>query len=355
VSDLERLARECPRALSGWGRATLQEEAATLADEAARGGTADRYGRGGVVEEVEHALADLLGLPTAVLLPTGTMAQQVALRHWCTRSPRVALHRTAHPVLHEDDALTAVQGLLPVDVGERLSLDAVRAAHEHAPLGAVLLELPHRETGGDLLAFDEVVALSRWCRSAGVALHLDGARLLECGPAYAPRPLADVAALADSVYLSLYKGLGAPGGAALLGPPELAEHARRWRHRLGGTLVTLWPLALGARRGLREAVPRIPAWHAHAIALAAALAGAGVELVRPPSIPLLRVVLPAPPDAAGDAVAAVARARGVWPGTPFAGPRPGTSQVEVTVQDRSLEVPPEEGADVLADVVARLR
>ncbi|HWG95379.1 MAG TPA: aminotransferase class I/II-fold pyridoxal phosphate-dependent enzyme [Mycobacteriales bacterium] len=354
MSDLDALARDCSRALSGWGRSTLQEEAAALADEAARGGELDRYGEGGVVEEVEQALCALLGLEAAVLFPTGTQAQQVALRHWCTRSPRVALHRTAHPLLHEDDALTVVQGLLPVDVGERLSLGAVRAAHDRAPLGAVLLELPHRETGGDLLPFDEVAALSAWCRAEGVALHLDGARLLECGPAYAPRTVAEVAALADSVYLSLYKGLGAPGGAALLGPAPLADDARLWRHRLGGTMVRLWPVALGARRGLREALPRVPVWHAHAVALAAALEAAGVELVRRPTVPLLRVVLPAAPDEAAQAVAAVARERGVWPGRPFAGPRPGTSLVEVTVQERSLEVPPEEGAAVLADVVARL-
>jgi threonine aldolase len=353
--DLEALARDCPRALSGWGRATLQEEAAALADEAARGGDVDRYGEGGVVAEVEQALCALLGLEAAVLLPTGTMAQQVALRHWCGRSPRVALHSTAHPVLHEDDALTVVQGLVPVDVGERLSLQAVQAAHARTPLGAVLVELPHRETGGDLLAFDEVAALSDWCREAGVALHVDGARLLECGPAYAPRTLAQVAALADSVYLSLYKGLGAPGGAALLGPAPLVDAARLWRHRLGGTVARLWPVALGARRGLREALPRVPAWQAHAVALAAALGEAGVEVVRPPSVPLLRVVLPAAPERAAEAVAAVARERGVWPGRPFAGPRPGTSLVEVTVQDRSLEVPPGEGAAVLADVVSRLR
>lgn len=349
------LARSCRRSVPGWGRLSLAEEAGLLADEAARGGTQDSYGAGGVVAEVEEQVRALLGMPAAVLCPTGTLAQQVALRHWCSRAQRVALHATAHPVLHEDDALPTVQGLVPVVVGERVQLDAVRAAHGAGSLGAVLVELPYRETGGQLTPFDELAELSAWCRAEGVALHLDGARLWECGPAYEPRSLADVAALADSVYVSLYKGLAAPSGAVLLGPPELVADARLWRHRLGGTLISMWPMALGARRGLREALPRVGAWLEHARALSAALAAAGVEVVHEPEIPFLRLVLPAEPELALAAVLPVVQRTGVWLGTPFTGPRPGTSHVEVSVQEGSLGVPPEEAAALYAEVVAALR
>lgn len=352
--EIDALARSCPRALGGWGRASLAEEAAALAEEANRGGERDRYGNGGVVAEVEEQVRALLDRPAAVLCPTGTLAQQVALRHWCSRSPRVALHATAHPLLHEDDALSTVQGLVPVAVGERVELDAVRAAHEHRPLGAVLVELPFRETGGQLMPFDELAELSVWCRREGVALHLDGARLWDCGPAYSPHALAEVAGLADSVYVSLYKLLGAPGGALLLGPGDLVEHARLWRHRLGGTVVSLWPIALGARRGLRENLPRIPTWLAHAQALADALTAAGVEVLHRPQVPLLHPVLPAPPEQALPAVLEVARENGVWLGRPYQAPRPGTCRVEVSVQEASLQVPPEEGAALLARVVAAL-
>jgi threonine aldolase len=147
-AELLALARSLPRALSGWGRASLADQAAALADEAARGGEPDRYGEGGVVAEVEEQVRALLGMDAAVLCPSGTLAQQVALRHWCTRSARVALHASAHPVLHEDDALSTVQGLCPVVVGDRVSLAAVQQAHESARLGAVLVELPWRELGG---------------------------------------------------------------------------------------------------------------------------------------------------------------------------------------------------------------
>jgi threonine aldolase len=353
-AELLALARSLPRALSGWGRASLQDQAAALAAEAARGGDADRYGDGGVVSEVEEQVRELLAMPAALLCPSGTLAQQVALRHWCARSPRVALHASAHPLGHEDDALSVVQGLVPVVVGDTVELDAVRAEHGRHPLGAVLVELPYRETGGNLVAFDELAELSAWCRSEGVALHLDGARLWECGPAFAPRTLADVAALADSVYVSLYKGLGAPGGAVLLGPSELVDHARLWRHRLGGTLVALWPIALGGRRGLREALPRVPAWLSHAQALAAALAACGVEVRQSPVTPMLHVVLPGPRDAALDALVDVSRSSGVWLGRPQPGTRPGTSFVEISVVDGSLEVPPDEAARLLASVVAAL-
>ena len=347
-------ARACPRSLSGWGGTTPQEDLRALAAEAERGGDPDRYGAGGVVAEVEEQVRALLGAPAAVLCPSGTLAQQAALKHWCARSPRVGLHATAHPVLHEDDALPVVQGLAPVVVGERPDLAAVQAAHARAPLGALLVELPQRETGGDLMAFDELAALSAWCRAEDVRLHLDGARLWECGPAYAPHDLAEVVALADSTYVSLYKGLGALAGAVLLGPVELVEQARLQRHRLGGTLPALWPLALGARAGLRDRLPQVPRWVEHAQALARALGEVGVEVAVPPVTPLLHLVLPGEPDDVQEVLLECSRASGVWLGRAQAGPRPGTSRVEVSVAGRSLQVAPEEGAALVREVADRL-
>jgi len=356
LTEQERnaVARACPRSLTGWGGTTPQADLLALVAEAERGGEPDRYGAGGLVAEVEEQVRALLEAPAAVLCPSGTLAQQAALRHWCARTPRVGLHASAHPVLHEDDALPVVQGLVPVVVGERPDLAAVQAAHAQAPLGALLVELPQRETGGDLMGFDELAALSAWCREEGVRLHLDGARLWECGPAYAPHALADVVALADSTYVSLYKGLGALAGAVLLGPVDLVEQTRTWRHRLGGTLPVLWPMALGARAGLRDRLPEVPRWVEHAQALARALGEVGVEVVVPPVTPLLHVVLPGEPDAVQEVLIERSRATGVWLGRAQAGPRPGTSRVEVSVAGRSLQVPPEEGAALVRQVVDRL-
>ncbi|MCU1592251.1 MAG: Low-specificity L-threonine aldolase [Frankiales bacterium] len=344
----------CPRRLYGHGRSTPADDLTALADEASRGGEPDRYGEGGVVTEVEEQVRDLLGAEAAVLLPSGTMAQQIALRVHADRTGRraVAMHPSSHPLLHEEGTLAALHGLTPVAVGrpeELVTIDELLAPPE---LAAVLLELPQRETGGQLMAYDGVAELSARCRAGGTALHLDGARLWECGPAYA-RPLSDLVALADSTYVSLYKGLAGVAGAILLGDAELVAAARIWRRRHGGTLPSLWPLALGARRGLREHLPRMPDYVAHAVALAAAI-GAVAEVPTQPVTPLFHVVLPAAPEQAEEALLDVAEESGVFLGRAAPGPREGTSRRELYAGAAALEVTPEEAADLFSRVVAKL-
>ena len=115
---------------------------------------------------------------------------------------------------------------------------------------ALLIELPQREIGGRLPAWDDLVAQTALARSHGAAVHLDGARLLESLPFYG-RTAAEVAALFDSVYVSLYKGLGGIAGCLLAGDEQLVAEAREWRHRHGGTLFELWPYAAAGLAGLR--------------------------------------------------------------------------------------------------------
>jgi len=126
------------------------------------------------------------------------------------------------------------------------------------------------------------------------------------------------------------------------------DAARTARHRLGGTLPALWPLALGARRGLREVLPQVPAWVQHARALAAALTAEGLSVRVQPVVPLLHVVLPGVPEQVQDALVAVSQESGTWLGRAQPGPDPFTSVVEVSVLGASLEVPPAEGAVLLA-------
>jgi threonine aldolase len=344
----------CTRRLYGHGRTTPADDLAALADEAARGADADRYGDGGVVPEVEEQVRELLGAQAAVLMPSGTMAQQIALRVHADRSGRgtVAMHPSSHPLLHEQGTLVELHRLNAVAVGEPEHL--VTADELLAPddLAAVLLELPQRETGGQLMAYDDVVSLSERCAATGTALHLDGARLWECGPAYA-RPLSDVVGLAASTYVSLYKGLAGVAGAVLVGDADLVEQARVWRRRHGGTLPSLWPLALGARRGLREHLPRMPEYVAHAASLAAAIAEVA-EVPVLPQTPLFHVVLPAPPEPAEEALLDVAEETGIWTGGAARGPRDGTSRREIYAGAAALDVSPDEAADLFARVVAKL-
>lgn len=348
--ELLALARGCRQHVSGPGPDSLTALSRTLADEADRGGDVDRYGAEGVVEEVEHQVGALLG-SSAALMPTGTMATAVALSLRCQGSRRVAMHATAHPLLHEDDALTVVHGLEPVVLGDRPIVAWLDKEHDEAPLGALLVEVVQRETGGQVIGFDELAGLAAWCGEHDVELHLDGARLWECATAYEPHTLADVVALAGSTYVSLYKGLGAPAGAMLLGPEDLLAQARVARHRLGGTMFGLWPLALGARRGLREQLPRLPACVAHAQRLASLLD----EVVCPPETNLFHPVLLGEVGVVQEALLQVSIAEQLWLGRAQPGPRPGTAKVELSILPAGLEVEPERAADAYAQVAASLR
>ncbi|HTK45246.1 MAG TPA: beta-eliminating lyase-related protein, partial [Patescibacteria group bacterium] len=217
------------------------------------------------------------------------------------------------------------------------------------PLAALLIELPQREIGGRLPAWDDLVAQVDHVRSRGAAVHLDGARLWESAPFYG-RPLAEIAALFDSVYVSFYKGLGGLSGSVLLGDPELIREARAWRHRHGGTLFRLWPYAASALAGLRLRLDRMPAYAAHARAIAAELAAVkGVEVVPdPPQTPMMHVHLRTTAAAALAGVRRLATEERIWTwGGTASTDTPGIRRVELTVGDATLGFSPPEVAHLV--------
>ena len=124
--------------------------------------------------------------------------------------------------------------------------------------------------GGRLPEWDDLRRQTEWARERGIATHLDGARIWESAPYY-DRPHADIAALFDTVYVSLYKALCGFAGCLVAGPEDFVDELRVWRHRHGGTLWNLFPLAASAQRGLDELVPQMPRFLEHARALALAL------------------------------------------------------------------------------------
>ena len=137
-------------------------------------------------------------------------------------------------------------------------------------LGAVLVELPLRDAGCILPTFDELTDLSLAARTRGVPLHFDGARIWEAQP-YWNRPFPEIAALAESIYVSFYKGIGGQSGACLAGAADFVDEARRWRKRMGGTIFRMTPEAVSALVGLRDRLPHMAACVSWARALAAAL------------------------------------------------------------------------------------
>jgi len=156
---------------------------------ASGGEDADTYGRGPAPERLEARVAALLAKEAAVWMPSGTMAQQIALRiHADRRKTRtVAFHPHCHLDVHEERGYEHLHGLRAKLLGGRnrlvepADLDGV-----HEPLAAVLLELPQRDLGGRLPAWDELVTLCHKAREHGAAVHLDGARLWQCGPLSPP-------------------------------------------------------------------------------------------------------------------------------------------------------------------------
>ncbi|MFI1959756.1 threonine aldolase family protein [Streptomyces althioticus] len=268
--------RNAPRVLARLGfLAPLGERLALL--EAAGDAydldeTTDIYGNG-VVEALERRVADLLGTEAAAFFPTGTMAQQVALRCWAGRTgnPAVALHPLSHPEVYERNAFSQVSGLRPVHLANEPRLptaDEVRDLPE--PFGALMLELPLRDAGFVLPTWDELTEVTEAARERDAVVHFDGARLWECTEHFG-KSLEEIAGLADSVYVSFYKSLDAYGGAALAGPATLIEEARTWRHRYGGAVFQQFPTALSALIGLDRELPRLPEYVRHARVVAAAL------------------------------------------------------------------------------------
>lgn len=253
---------------------------------------ADLYGDG-VVTRLEQRVAELLGTEDAAFFPTGTMAQQIALRCWAGRTgnPVVALHPMSHPERWEGGALSVVSGLRPVHpTGEPRQPTASEVAELPEPFGTLMLELPLRDAGFLLPSWEELTGLVAAARDRDAVVHIDGARLWE-STVHFGRSLPEIAALADSVYVSFYKSLGGISGAALAGSASLVAESRVWRHRYGGQIFRQFPAALSALAGLERELPKLPSYVAQARMVAAALSSA---FAASPEVPWFRINPEAP-------------------------------------------------------------
>ncbi|GAA4714367.1 threonine aldolase family protein [Brevibacillus fulvus] len=208
----------------------------------------DQYGAGELIENFQDKIAAFLGKESAVFFPSGTMAQQIALRIWCDQRglKKVAYHPLSHLEIHEEDGLKELHGIQPILLANRdrlIRLDDVQNMPEE--VACLLLELPQREIGGQLPAFSELEEISAYCRQRGIKLHLDGARLFEILPFY-QKTAAEICQLFDSVYVSFYKGIGGIAGAILAGEKAFTETSKVWKRRHGGDLISLYPYFLSA-------------------------------------------------------------------------------------------------------------
>ncbi|MFC9848038.1 threonine aldolase family protein [Streptomyces sp. NPDC060223] len=324
----------------------------------------DMYGDR-LVETLEERVAGLLGKEAAAFFPTGTMAQQIALRCWAGRTgnPAVALHGLSHPEKYERHAFSQVSGLRPVHVTDEPRLPTAEEIQDIAePFGTLMLELPLRDAGFLLPSWEELSETVAAARERDAMVHFDGARLWEC-TAHFGRPLDEIAGLADSVYVSFYKSLDGLGGAAIAGPKTLIDEAKTWRHRYGGMVLQQFPTVLAALIGLDRELPRLPEYVAHARVVAAALregfTEAGVPWVRvhpeEPHTHQFQIWLPYAPDVLGDTgLRQTEETKTGLFGQGWARGGPGLAYTEVTVAEPGLEWTAEDVKAAVRDFVDRL-
>lgn len=210
----------------------------------------DRYGAGGAVEELEKKFATITGKEKAFFLPSGTMANQLAIAILSGSKSKVYLQDLSHVYRDEADAAQSVFGkrLIPLAMGETYFTAAVlQKAIEslkndevfETGIGAVAIENPVRRADGKMVPIEEIRKISSYCREQNIKLHLDGARLYMAS-AWSGTSIKDYASNFDTVYISLYKYLGAGGGAILCGEKNIIDQVPHLQKIHGGSMYTNW-------------------------------------------------------------------------------------------------------------------
>lgn len=219
----------------------------------------DAYSLGGEVARFEAAIAGVLGKEKAVFMPTGTLANHLAIRALAAEGSRVIVQERGHICQDVGDALAALSGFHLIPLGHHRAQFTLQEAKEaladaadtrvKTGIGALAIESPVRRCHGEMFDFGEMGKLTSWAKENGIGTHLDGARLFIASQ-YSKIPVREYAALFDTVYVSLYKYFGPPSGAVLAGPASLLDGMYHERRMFGGGLNQSWPFAALAADGL---------------------------------------------------------------------------------------------------------
>ena len=246
--------RDCTVHFRSDGLALSPSEYADLLARIAadRGIAADEFSRDGVVAELEDRMAVLLGKETAIFLPSGTLANHLALRLLATRGRRILVQRESHIYNDSGDCVQELSGLTLIPLApERATFRLAEVEGEVAraeggrvstPVGVISIESPVRRIRGEVFEFAEMERIAAFARERRIGLHLDGARIF-LASAYTGISADSYAKLFDTVYVSLYKYFNAAGGAVLAGPKHLLDGLYHQRRMFGGSLRQAWPLA----------------------------------------------------------------------------------------------------------------
>ena len=243
---------------SGDGIGITPREYATLLNRLCQGKdvSEDNYLLGGEVEAFEKHWATLLGKETAVFMPSGTLANQLALRALAGSKHRVIVPEMSHIYNDTGDACQTLSGLtlMPLAPGKatftKADVEAVitrtAGGRVATDVGAIVIESPIRRLSGQMFDWEEAKRISAFAREKGIGMHLDGARLF-IASAYTGISPAEYAAPFDTVYISLWKYFNCGIGAILAGPKSVLDGMFHTRRMFGGNLAVGWNAALVAR------------------------------------------------------------------------------------------------------------
>ncbi len=212
----------------------------------------DDYSNGGIVEELENKFATLLGKESAVFMPTGTLANHIAIRRLANNNRRIIVQEQSHFYNDSGDCAETLSGLNLVAAGENavdFSLsDVINIANKtktgrvETRLGVIAIETPVRRKQDRIFTFEKIKPISEYAQSNGIKTHLDGARLF-VQSAHTKIDPAKYGELFDTVYTSMYKCFNAPCGAILAGSKKFTKTLFHERRMFGGGLHASWPFA----------------------------------------------------------------------------------------------------------------
>ena len=248
-----------------------REYAALLGEVVAdRGFTTDYYSNGGAVEQLERQFAQLLGKDAAMFVPTGTLANHLAVRTLAGASRRVLVQAESHLYNDSGDGAQALSGLNLVPLAEGRSTITLadvqpwveRSAGGRVPLkvGAISIENPVRRRDHERVDHAELERVCRYARDNRIGLHLDGARMFNL-PQHSGVSVRDYAAMFDTVYVSLWKHFNAASGAILAGDASFIDGLFHVRRMFGGSLPYAWPqVAVAAQYAGRYEADYAQSW-----------------------------------------------------------------------------------------------
>jgi len=252
----------------------------------------DVIGDDPTVKALEAYTADLLGKEAAVFVPSGTMANLLAVATHCpSRGDEVILGHESHIFYYEQGGASSLMGVafnvVQNQADGTLNLDQVETAikpkdSHHATSRLLALENTQNRAGGKVITPEYMAQARALCDRHGLALHVDGARLWNAAAALGVPPRALLVGV-DSASVCLSKGLGAPVGSVLVGTAEFVARARFLRKAVGGSMRQAGVLAAAGLFALKENLPKLPADASRAGRLAAGLRALGADVPEPPT------------------------------------------------------------------------